>query len=329
MAQTRDQTNDLRRWLIRHLEPGEPLHVTLIRAHTNDVYRVETGDRRLVLKVYGAGWRRDTEIRYEIDLLRHLAAQNIAVASPIPGSDGDALHHINLAGATRQAVLFAYADGEKPSPPFTTEMYRRQGMATAALHRAADTFTSAHHRSPLDLACLIDRPLQLITSLDIDDVARDTLAAIGAFLRERITELAHRGLDWGACHGDLTFDNVHITASGETVWYDFDSGGPGWRAIDLQGWALASPERQADWRAFLDGYRSVRPLGDHDIATAPYMWLARVFWGIGVDLERRVLGEGEERMRAWLTARCAALTEAIRTIEQRSPPRHWSRRPTA
>ena len=204
---------------------------------------------------------------------------------------------------------------------------QRVGVDVHHLERRGQPLALA--AQPLDLACLIDRPLQLITSLNIDDVARDTLAAIGAFLRERITELAHRGLDRGACHGDLTFDNVHITASGETVWYDFDSGGPGWRAIDLQGWALASPERRADWRAFLDGYRSVRPLGDHDIATAPYMWLARVFWGIGVDLERRVLGEGEERMRAWLTARCAALTEAIRTMEQRSPPRHWGRRPTA
>ncbi|HEU0164281.1 MAG TPA: hypothetical protein VFQ54_04500, partial [Thermomicrobiales bacterium] len=110
---------------------------------------------------------------------------------------------------------------------------------------------------------------------------------------ERIHELAGAGLDWGPCHGDATMDNFHVDDCQRIVWYDLDSGGPGWRAGDLQGWAAIEPDAASLWDAFLRGYREVRPLDPREIEAAPYISAAFELWGTAVDLDRRSIHQGE------------------------------------
>ncbi|MBA3276073.1 MAG: phosphotransferase [Chloroflexia bacterium] len=290
--------------------------MSLIRAYTNDVYLVETWEERYVLKVYGGGWRHDSEIRYEADLLDHLASRGILVARAVAARNGKALQHLEYDGERRQAVLFDYAAGTKPEPPFTPALYHREGQAVAALHRASDDFQTSHWRRSLDLATLIDRPLALVASIDIGDEIRNPILEFGQDIRSRLETHIAAGLDWGVCHGDLTFDNLHITDDGEFVWYDFDSGGMGWWAIDIQGWTVLDTEWQPRSEAFLDGYRGVRPLGANDIAAAPYLAAATEIWGLQIDLERRVLNEAPSAVRAYLADRVdrfAAWRHALHT----------------
>ncbi len=295
--------NHLTQWVSRHFNLPRIESVRLLRAYTNDVYLVETADERYVLKVYGTHWRHDDEIRFEAELLDHLAAQGIPVARAIRGRNGEALQHLAINGVRRQAILFAYAAGRKPEPPFPPELYHREGRAVAALHRAADSFQTMHERRTLDLATLIDGPLELVQSLDIDDETRQVIVDAGMEIRGRLETLVASGLDWGICHGDLTFDNLHLTEDGEFVWYDFDSGGYGWRVIDCQGWAALDDQWQPHGRAFLDGYREVRPLGVNDIAATPYLAIAQEIWGIQIDLERRILAKGKTAVQDYLRER--------------------------
>lgn len=301
-------------WLGARYNLVDASSVTLLRAYTNDVWLVESVNSRFVLKIYGAGWRANSEIRYEIDLLRHLRSRGIHVAEPIVGFNGQTLQFVDLDGQRRQTVLFDHAAGEKPEPPFASEMYFREGRAAAALHRAADDFVTVHHRRALDLDLLLETPLTLIESLDIDTVIKRWLRQIGERLRTRIEGLATSGLDWGPCHGDLTFDNFHLTDDSRTIWYDFDSGGHGWRAIDLQGWAYGHPDWAEPWRAFLDGYREVRPLTDNDITAAPYVNAAQDIWSIQVELERRLLSKGNDAVRTYITTAVTAMHDRMRTI---------------
>ena len=60
--------------------PGAEVRCSLVRSFINDVYRAESEDRAVIVKVYGAGWRTDGELRYEIDLLAHLAGKDVPVA---------------------------------------------------------------------------------------------------------------------------------------------------------------------------------------------------------------------------------------------------------
>ncbi len=290
-------------WTSSHFELPRIEHVRPLRAYTNDVYLVETNDPRYVLKVYGHGWRHDAEIRFEAELLDHLAAKGILVAQAIMGRNGEALQHVAIAGVRRQAVLFEYAAGRKPEPPFPPELYESEGRAVAALHQAADDFATSHERRMLDLATLIDGPLALVHSLDIDNETKGAVLAFGRMIRARLEPLIAGGLDWGICHGDLTFDNLHLTEEGEFVWYDFDSGGYGWRAIDCQGWTALDDEWRPLGQAFLDGYRYVRPLGENDIAAAPCLAAAQEIWGIQVEIERRVLAKGQAAVEDYLRER--------------------------
>ncbi len=293
----------LRQWISRNFDVIENWHVRPLRAYTNDVYLVETREGRYVLKVYGAGWRQDSEIRYEVDLLNHLDSRGILVARTVIGRNGEALQHFACVGEPRQAVLYNYAAGSKPEPPFTPAMYHREGRAVAALHHASDDFVTPHRRRPLDLAALIDGPLALVASLDIDDEIGNAILDFGGDVRSRLETHIAAGLDWGVCHGDLTFDNLHITGDGEFVWYDFDSGGHGWRAVDIQGWTVLDAAWQPLSQAFIDGYREVRPLSENDNAAAPYLAAASEVWGIQIDLERRVLNERPSAVRAYLEER--------------------------
>ncbi len=173
-----------------------------MRAYTNDVFLVENGTvERHVLKVYGADWRRDSEIRYETALVDHLSSKGIRVARPVPGKNGEVLQHIDVNGVRRQAVLSEYAAGDKPRPPFSLDMYHKEGQATAALHHAADDFFTSHKRRNIDLAYLIDDPLSFLADKTPKNDDALFIRRFGELLRARIERHIDRGLDWGCATG--------------------------------------------------------------------------------------------------------------------------------
>ncbi len=289
---------DLVLWLREQYDFLATPEVSLIRSYTNDVYLVGQGDHKFVLKIYGRGWRTSDEIRYEIELIDHLSQAGVSVARVIGGNE--ALKTLD----SRFAVLFEYAAGEKPQPPFSNDLYVRFGQAIARTHRFSDDFVAHHPRKAIDLAYLIDEPLKIILPL-LDQPAEflDTATQ----LKRRIA--AFPALDWGAVHGDATLDNLHVTDAGEIILYDFDSGGPGWRALDLQGWAVYHPEYREKCDSFLKGYASVRPVHEQDLQSSPLLALALEIWGMKVELEKRISPD---------EARAYAAEQVMRVIAQMS-----------
>ncbi len=288
-------------WVADRYAVAPPLASKLIRAYTNDLFLVQTARGRCVLKVYGNGWRTEPEILYEVQLLDHLAAKGVLVARAIAAKDRRPVQSFPTPAGNRFAVLFTFAAGAKPVPPFTPVLYEIEGRAAAAMHRAADDFVTTYHRRPMDLTYLLDQPAALIQPLLEDPEARRFFLGFVHQLRRAIGARAARGLDWGPCHGDLTLDNFHITADRRIVWYDFDSGGPGWRAGDLQGWAAIRPEARARWEAFLRGYQDVRPLASVNVEAAPYLSAAFDVWGMAVDLQNRIMEQGTDATHQYLS----------------------------
>ncbi len=257
-----------------------PTGCVLQRSFTNDVYVVKTSAGLYVAKVYGPGWRTAADIAYEVDFLNHLTANGVAVATAVPRRDGQPVHSLPLPEGVRYCVLFTYAPGEEPAEPFTAALYHLFGRAAGALHQAADRFVSRHPRFRLDLAYLIDRPLAAIRPYLVhrpDDWAY--LMRLAERVRARIGELAARGLDWGPCHGDLTLDCFRLTGQGQLTFYDFDSGGPGWRALEFQGMYAYAPHPH--WEAFHAGYAEIRPLDAVDLAAIPWFVPAYAIWDMG------------------------------------------------
>lgn len=314
-------TETLSEWLAAHYDLPRPLQCRLLRSYTNNVYLVEASGTRSILKVYGAGWRTEDEVQYEIALLRHLIARGTQVPAPIAGRDGGLVRSlVDEDGAMRQAALFEYVPGEKPQPPFSPELYVAFGRAVGRMHVLSTDFVCEYPRRPLGLTYLIDEPLRLALPLLDDASDRAFLTDLAGRVKARITAFAADGLDWGPIHGDATLDNLHVTLEGEVALYDFDSGGPGWRAADLQGWAVLSSEYAEKGEAFRRGYAAARPLNPVDVQAAPALTLAWDIWGLKVEMERRILPLGREPAQVWLREQLLYLAErAGKIVPEREP----------
>lgn len=114
---------------------------------------------------------------------------------------------------------------------------------------------------------------------------------LAAELKNRISELEIKGLDWGVCHGDLHGNtNAAFAKDGKLTHYDFDLCGYGWTAYDIAEFRLAREihsghdpkEVEGLWDAFLKGYGSVRSLSENDFAVVPVFVAIRQLWLFGL-----------------------------------------------
>jgi Ser/Thr protein kinase RdoA (MazF antagonist) len=260
-----------------------PVQCQLLHAGINDTYVVLTPAVHWVARVYGARRRLLDELAYEVDLLLHLAAKNVAVAAPIADRDGRMVHSLAAPEGPRPLVLFAHA----PGGPMTWRSARHSQLAgrlAAQIHTGADEFTTRYARAPLDLHHLIDEPLEAVLRfLKGRPNERRDLARLATRLQERALAATAQGLDWGVCHGDFGASNIHVADEAEAWVFDFDLCGPGWRAWDLvAGRAMSLYENDEKiWRSFLRGYEEIRPLGAADLAALPVFLAVARLWSLG------------------------------------------------
>jgi Ser/Thr protein kinase RdoA (MazF antagonist) len=288
---------------------GAEVRCSLLRSYNNDVYLAVSGEQRLIVKLYGAGRRSEGELRYEVDLLEHLVAKGIAVARAVRAQDGTWVQHLPTSEGLRPILVFEVAPGAKPVPPRTPALYRAFGRAAAQMHAALADFASPHARLPLDTHLLIDRPLGILRPF-LAGRAEDWafVVDVAAQAKENILAFAAIGLDWGVCHGDLTLGNLHLTDDGQIVFFDFDDGGPGWRAQEFQGvYRFQQEANNGVWDAYRETYLTVRRLATADLAAIPSFALADHIWGMGVDASRRLPALIVEQRDALLTRQIARI----------------------
>lgn len=303
------ETDAISKWLASSYAFSDSPAVSLIRSYTNDVYLIQTQAQKFVLKIYRKGWRTKDEIGYEVELLAFLDEKELRVAKSVPARDGEMVKSIHSPGGERYAVLFEYVPGEKPVEPFSNELYFQFGRAIGRFHLLSDDFCSTHQRKPIDLAYLIDAPLTVVQPyLDLRSERWESLMRIANDVKTWIMALAGQGLDWGPIHFDATLDNLHVNDGGEIILFDFDSGGPGWRASDLQGWAVAMPERHEHHKFFLRGYQTEKPLAALDLLAAPWLTIAYEIWTMKVETENRLAALGQERVESYLIEQIGFVT---------------------
>ncbi|MBV9281967.1 MAG: phosphotransferase [Chloroflexi bacterium] len=274
------------------------VRATLLRSWTNDVYQIEAKAQRYILKVYRRGWRSPEEVGWEVELQSYLAARAIA-APVIPRRDGGLFGTVQAPEGVRALALFGYASGVKPEPPLTPALYHSFGRGAAELHRASADFTSQCSRFAIDLAALIDRPLGVIQPW-LADRPEDWsfIVQVATTVREKLHARGTADLDWGVVQGDLSLDNVHVTADHRVVFYDFDAAAYGWRAWDVTGVRAYQPRE--NWDAFLAGYREVRSFGEADVAVVPYFVVANALQMMAGEIERWTAWFGTLRVVAWV-----------------------------
>jgi Ser/Thr protein kinase RdoA (MazF antagonist) len=236
--------------------------VALVRSFTNDVYRIDDGDRSYALKIYGVGrWTTD-EIRWEQQLARHLTTSGLDVAADVALRDGDSAGVLEAPEGDRPFAMAEWVPGEKPQPPWTADLYRIVGAALARFHVVADEFHSSHPRRSVRVGHELGEVVEVLRH---EPAQRRLVQRAAAEAEQHVLGLADRGLRWGVRHGDPSLDNLHISDTGIHL-YDFDLAGPGWQVEDLTG-ALSMPFADV----FMSGYTAVRPLPPVELEALPWL----------------------------------------------------------
>jgi Ser/Thr protein kinase RdoA (MazF antagonist) len=222
----------------------------------NDAIEVTSPTGHFALKLYNPASSPAIEVQWEMDLTLHLIKNGAPVAHPLAGKNGEYRQTFVVDGQNRDAVLFEWAPGAKPTPELST--YTLIGEAAARIHNAADTFTAVLlDEKRYDAHVLLDDQLERM---------RAPLEASGQWQRvfdltERMRKIiANPKLDYGIIHNDLTLDNVHRNGDSLIV-FDFDSAAESWRAAEPWGVLRASEDR---FKAWLEGYRSIREFSEDD-----------------------------------------------------------------
>ena len=267
------------------------LFTKLLRTQDNDHYLVRTGDgTQYAFRLYQQGdrFRRvESDYLYEMDWLNFLKERELPVSYPITRRDGGTIGRLDAPEGVRYYAMFSLAHGDPLSLKDPEQLYTL-GELMARIHLVSDGFTSPHARKPIDLAYLLDRPLERIRRLWTEDrigeldlvltaaeEARDELAGL-------VAQFPADG--WGPIGGDFHHSSVYFDETNQPTFFNFDLCGPGWRAYDIAAFLsnanlMHAPAERAE--AFFAGYFAVRQLNDAEhAAIAPFLTIRRV-WLMG------------------------------------------------
>ena len=303
MSDSDPQTIDSLQRLLRESYTLVQPEISLIRAggDGNHTYKIASNESLFIARIYGSqALENPNWARYELEMLVHLATKGVSVAAPIPGFDGELLYFLpNSNGSPMPTALFNFAEGgvEWPTSPARATLL---GISFAELHRASDDFITASTPRIFDVERLLNKPLRLMRpflkdSDPQDAVAWKTLLQTAESAQALLEKIPDIGGAFGSIHGDLHQGNCHFhfsEAGDRLQFFDFSNTGIGWRVYDLSGflWPLRddtikNTEIKASCDAFIEGYRSVRPLLPEEEAGIIACVKARDFWEAGCWLE--------------------------------------------
>ena len=234
----------------------------------NSNYLLDTTRGRYLLTLYEKRVEA-ADLPWFLSLLGHCAGKGLPVPGPVLDRTGSALQTV----AGRPACLIAFASGVSVMRPTAAET-RVVGEALGALHTGTADFAAERPNSlgPAGwarLAASVAGQLDAIAP-GLDDLIERELAAITAAWPD--------GLPRAVIHADLFPDNVLLLDGRVTALIDFYFACNDIRAFDLavthSAWVFGPDGRgfAADRAAALvEGYRSVHPLTDAEVAALPVL----------------------------------------------------------
>ncbi len=238
-----------------------------------------------ILRVHRPGYHTEKAIRSELQWLKALNGHSqVFAAQPIPGRDGDDLYTLEHSAVPepRHAAMFEFLPGQEPDPN-DLRSFEQLGAVTAHLHEHVQAWpeATALTRHTWDLDSMFFRPQPLWgrwqDGLGVRGERAALLDKLAEHLRDRLSWYGKTRENFGLIHADLRLTNLLINRDRVQV-IDFDDCGFSWFIYDLAS-ALSFIEEQPQVpdliRAWVRGYRSVRPLAETDEAEIPTFVMAR------------------------------------------------------
>ena len=210
-----------------------------------------------------------SDLPFFIGLMDHLARHGLSCPTPVVDRDGVALRAL----ADRPAAIVTFLDGVWPRhipPPHCREL----GGALADLHLAGAGFTM---QRPNNLSLSGWGPLLTASGLAADQLYHGLYNLLS-------DELRHLASHWptdlpvGVIHADLFQDNVFFLGDKISGVIDFYFACTGSMAYDLAvthaAWCFDGTGSRCDralGRALIEGYETLRPLGQDERAALPLL----------------------------------------------------------
>lgn len=267
----------------------------LLKNRENCVFGVEQEEtgKLQVLRIHRLGYRSTANLLGELQWLEALAEAGINVPRAIATATGELVAVIEEDNALnpRLCDLLSWVEGEQIgtieglwplSEAEMNENFLIAGQLAAEVHNHGASWPrpAGFVRPVMDAEGLIGHAGYLGDPLALEALSEEQ-AAILATAKARIFEALDRfgkGSDrYGLVHGDFLPENL-LQANGKLSLVDFDDCGFGWYMMDMATalfFLLGEPQFDAVSNAFVDGYRSRRPLPDDHLAMLPLFFLAR------------------------------------------------------
>ena len=276
-------------------------------------------DERFVLRIHRPGYRSVAQTRSELEFLQAaqepLSGSHVQVPRPVPARDGRLVVEVDLPAGHRSVVrsrhcdLLTWVPGEVlvPGRGLSPNAVRSLGRGLALLHNAAERFVAPADfelpRWDADGMFTMASPFRPL--LDLDDILSPTDRALFDEIADRTRAVfdtlgEESDSSFGVIHGDYILGNCHLSSSGDS-WdvgvIDFDDCGWSYFLYDLcpllgnlagfPGAVADNPDYPALRSAYLDGYRTARPLPAAWESYLPVLMAARnanhCLWTAGLD----------------------------------------------
>lgn len=272
-----------------------PIKCYFFNFGVNDTYKVHAKSSTYYLRVYRYKWRTKAEILAELDMLLHLHKNAIPVSYPMARKNGTYVTQITAPEGVRYAVLFTEAPGSPAH--MNVKQSHAYGELVSRVHACLDQKPNDKRRFHLDLAHLLDTPLQSVEPfLKHRPKDFDYLQNISNELKPRIEGILPKTKpEYGNCHGDHHSYNINIDSDGRMTLYDFDCYGYGWRAYDISvflwnkahDWSTKGKQsRTRRWNAFLEGYSKIRTLSQQELDATRLFVPIRAIWLLGLHTQK-------------------------------------------
>ena len=281
-----------------------PATCHLIKRGFNDVYAVAGADgTRWIARLSDLRVRGPSNIAYETAFIAHVKVAGVAASAAVAGRDGALWRTVMAPEGPRSFAVFEFLSGQIPvrtanlvdDPGRALEDLKVLGASHARMHEAGMSYAGPPSLFRLEADHLLRGPLaRLLAAPGLDPEVRDAFEAIGRRLEAEIVAVAP-GLSVVACHGDNHGGNAFMVdcpdGARTPAWFDFDEAAPGYLAYDLAvlPWSMYRRVNGAKlnatalglWAAFLEGYRSVRPIPPADFeAIGLFVQVRNIwFWG--------------------------------------------------
>ena len=241
----------------------------------------------IILRVHRPGYHERDEIQSELDWIHDLRRHAVvATPKPLPRRDGSYIGDMHAAGDVRHVVAFEFMSGSEPAQGSDGIVagFRELGAISARLHQHVRTWQrpATFRRKTWNYETMLGRaPLwgDWREGIGLDASGRAVLERASGALKTFLSAYGEGPERFGLVHADLRLANL-LVDNGRLGVIDFDDCGFSWFVYDFAA-AVSFFEHDpivAELQdAWVEGYRSVAPLPDADVAAIPVFVFLRRF----------------------------------------------------